>query len=79
VWATWTNTMATGTGKVWEKNCIPNCAQGTIGYYPASMSLFGIKYVAPNGSLFTHMAVVYHGTGPGGHTTDNFALPLPPE
>jgi hypothetical protein len=31
------------------------------------------------GNLFSRMSVAYQGAGPNGHTTDQFALPLPPE
>jgi hypothetical protein len=79
VWTSWTTTGASGKGAVWENNCTPDCAGGTIGTYPASFSLSGVEDSAADGPLFTQLSVVYQGTGPNGTTTDQIALPKPPE
>ena len=34
LWMSWTPTTATGSGLLWEKLCVPDCATGKIGYYP---------------------------------------------
>jgi hypothetical protein len=78
-WTTWTANTATGTGKVWEKNCVPNCAQGTVGYYPATITLSTVVNTASDGPLFSQLTARYQTTGPNGHTTDHFPLPLPPQ
>jgi hypothetical protein len=78
-WSNWTTTTATGTGKVWENTCTPNCAQGTFGYYPATITLSGVVNTPSNGYLFSQLTALYQSTGPNGHTSDHFRLPLPPE
>jgi hypothetical protein len=78
-WTDWTATSASGTGKVWENNCTPNCAMGKFGYYPATITLAGVENTASNGPLFSQLTAVYQGTGPNGHTIDQFRLPMPPE
>jgi hypothetical protein len=75
VWTTWTPSSASGTGKVWQKICTPDCANGTIGIYPVDVSLSDVEDTSM-GPLFSQMTFVYQGTGPNGHTTDHFALPL---
>ena len=77
-WNTWTTTVASGRGQVWENNCTPDCADGTIGTYPATISLSDVV-VTDDVPLFTMMDVVYQGAGPHGDTTDQFTLPKPPE
>jgi hypothetical protein len=77
-WTNWTATGASGTGKVWEKSCTPNCAQGNFAYYPATITLSGVEDTASNGPLFSQLGAVYQNTGPYGHIVDNFSLPMPP-
>ena len=78
VWTSWTTTSASGSGRLWENNCAPSCALGTFGYYPASITLSGPVTTA-KGVLFSRLSVNYTTTGPDGHTTDHFMLPLPPD
>ncbi|HXQ75636.1 MAG TPA: hypothetical protein VN791_04005 [Acidimicrobiales bacterium] len=78
VWTRWTETNAIGNGEVWENNCTPNCANGTIETYSASMSLSGVETTTA-GRLFSHLTVAYQGKGPNGRTSEQFSLPLPPE
>jgi hypothetical protein len=75
VWTNWTANGAIGTGKVWENNCKPNCAEGTIGYYPATITLSGVVNTTSNGPLFSQLTARYQTAGPNGHTTDHFGLP----
>jgi hypothetical protein len=78
VWTSWTQSNAVGNGEVWENDCTPDCASGTTHTYPATMSLSDVE-TTTSGRLFTQLAIVYRGTGPDGHTSDQFSLPLPPE
>ena len=77
-WTNWTTTAAVGTGRVWENNCVPNCATGTIRSYPASITLSRVADTS-EGPLFTHLTAVYHPVGPLGRTIGQFQLPSPPE
>ena len=77
-WTTWTTTAAAGTGRVWEKNCVPNSATGTISYYPASVTLSRVADTS-EGPLFTRLTAMYHSVGPQGRSIGQFQLPSPPE
>jgi hypothetical protein len=77
-WTSWTSTAATGTGQVWENNCVPNCATGTIGYYRATITLSRVADTSA-GTLFMQLTAAYHPAGPHGHRSDQFSLPVPPE
>ena len=77
-WTTWTATVATGDGRLWENTCTPNCANGAIETYAATITLSDVQSTSA-GDLFSRLAAVYQGTGPNGHATDQFVLPLPPE
>ena len=76
-WTTWTEIAATGTGVVWENDCKPDCAMGTVEYYPASITLSGVQASGPGRLVFSKLTAVYRGRGPAGHATDHFCLPLP--
>ncbi len=76
VWTSWTQTDASATGEVWENNCIPDCADGTIEVYPASFSLSDVV-TTTSGRVFSQMVAVYRGPGPQGKSSDQFLLPLP--
>jgi hypothetical protein len=78
VWTSWTTTTATGSARLWQKSCVPDCARGGIGLYPAAVTLTA-PVRTPKGLLFSRLNVTYMHTGPAGHTTDQFALPMPPE
>ena len=76
-WTSWTDTTAVGTGEFFENHCVPSCAAGTFGYYPATFSLSGVVQTVV-GPLFSEMSVAYEGTGPQGERTDQFQLSMPP-
>jgi hypothetical protein len=38
-WSSWGDRTATGSGTVGRDDCIPNCAEGTTRYVPASITL----------------------------------------
>ncbi len=75
-WASWTTTEATGTGSVWENDCAPNCAGGTIHHYPASVMLTDVKTTV-SGPVFSQLNVKYQPIGPQGKTSDAFTLEVP--
>ena len=53
--------------------------EGTVGYYPATVTLSDVKDTAI-GPLFSELNAVYQASGgPFGFSTELFALPLPPE
>ena len=79
VWTSWTNTTAIGTGIVWQNNCTINCAEGTLSYYPATVTLTDVKDTVI-GPLFSELNAVYQASGgPFGFSSELFTLPLPPE
>jgi hypothetical protein len=77
VWTSWTENNDFGTGEVWENKCTPNCANGTIETYSATMSLLGVE--TTTGGRLSHLTVAYQGIGRNGRTSEQFSLPLPPE
>ena len=76
VWHSWRATTATATGVVWENNCTPTCASGTIGHYPASITLSDVQ-PSNDGPTFVRMTATYRGAEPNGHATDTFDLEKP--
>ena len=76
VWSSWTASTATAAGDVWENDCTPNCASGTIKLYPASITLSEVQS-SRNGPTFTSLTATYSGTEPNGRRTDTFMLEKP--
>ena len=76
VWSTWTATAATAAGEVWENDCTPNCASGTITHYPASITLTDVQ-ASRDGPTFTSLRATYTGAEPNGRRTDTFTLEKP--
>jgi len=76
VWSSWTATTATAGGEVWENDCTPTCAGGTIKLYPASITLSSVQ-ATRDGPAFTAMTATYSGAEPNGHPTDTFGLETP--
>jgi hypothetical protein len=77
VWHTWTGSTATAVGEVWENDCTPSCAGGTVTRYPASITLSDVQ-ASGDGPTFTAMTATYSGAEPNGHPTDTFGLEKPP-
>ena len=75
-WTSWTATTALATGEVWQNDCTPYCAEGTIKYYPASVALSGVES-SRDGLAFTVMTATYSGAQPNGKPVDTFGLELP--
>jgi hypothetical protein len=76
VWHTWYATTAMAAGDVWENDCTPNCASGTIKHYPASITLTNVQ-ASRDGPTFTSMMATYRGAEPNGRRTDTFMLEKP--
>jgi hypothetical protein len=75
-WSTWGASGATADGQVWENDCTPSCAAGTIKRYPAAITLSDVQ-PSKDGPTFTVMTATYSGPEPNGNRTDTFTLELP--
>ena len=62
-WSRWTASAATGQGSFWLKLCTPNCAEGKIGDYPASVTLSD-RQTSSEGPWFRDLAITFTGTRP---------------
>ena len=76
IWMTWTGKAATGSGLLWEKLCVPDCATGKIGYYPVDVKLSAVRASA-KGQWFSELTVSWQGSRPPNRTPDAFTL-MPP-
>ena len=76
LWTSWTTTAATGTGLLWEKLCVPDCASGKMGYYPVAVTLSAVRASA-KGRWFSELTVSWQGSRPPNQTPDTFTL-MPP-
>ena len=76
LWMSWTPTTATGSGLLWEKLCVPDCATGKIGYYPVDVTLSAVRSSA-KGHWFSELRVSWQGNRPPNQTPDAFTL-MPP-
>jgi len=76
LWLSWTPTAATGSGLLWEKLCVPDCATGKIGYYPVGVTLSAVRSSA-KGLWFSELRVSWQGSRPPNQTPDTFTL-MPP-
>jgi hypothetical protein len=76
LWTSWKATAATGTGLLWEKLCVPDCASGKMGYYPVNVTLFAVRASA-KGPWFSELTVSWQGSRPPNQTPDTFTL-MPP-
>jgi len=76
LWTNWTTTAATGTGLLWEKLCVPDCANGKMGYYPVAVTLSAVRASA-KGQWFSELTVSWQGSRPPNQTPDTFTL-MPP-
>jgi hypothetical protein len=76
IWMTWTAKAATGSGLLWEKLCVPDCATGKIGYYPVDVTLSAVRASA-RGQWFSALTVSWQGSRPPNKTPDTFTL-MPP-
>jgi hypothetical protein len=60
-WTAWTDQSAAGSGTWGDNNCQPNCANGTVTDYRAT-----IRLSVPSGGQFTQLTEVQ--SGPHGHS-----------
>jgi hypothetical protein len=75
-WSTWGASGATAVGVVWENDCTPSCAAGTIKRYPAAITLSNVQ-PSRDGPTFTAMTATYSGPEPNDRPIDTFTLELP--
>ncbi len=76
LWSSWTATGATGSGLLWEKLCVPDCATGKMGYYPVDVTLSAVRASA-KGQWFSALRVSWQGSRPPNQTPDTFTLLAP--
>jgi hypothetical protein len=76
LWTSWTAKAAAGTGLLWEKLCVPDCAAGKMGYYPVDVTLSAVRASA-KGQWFSELTVSWEGSRPPNQTPDTFTL-MPP-
>lgn len=76
LWSSWTATGATGSGLLWEKLCVPDCATGKMGYYPVDVTLSAVRASA-KGQWFSALRVSWQGSRPLNQTPDTFTLMAP--
>jgi hypothetical protein len=77
LWMSWTATAAKGSGLLWEKLCVPDCAAGKVGYYPVVVTLSLVR-ASVKGQWFSELTVSWQGSRPPNRTPDAFTL-MPPE
>jgi hypothetical protein len=72
-WTSWTTPLASGYGTFYENDCIPNCAEGHIHYYPVLVMLWGSRAVKghPGDSSYTETTLVFPGARPPVYVTEN--------
>ncbi|MBO0747974.1 MAG: hypothetical protein J2O47_06480, partial [Acidimicrobiaceae bacterium] len=73
-WNSWGPTTATGTAVIVQNLCNPNCAQGSNGSFPASITLSEVRAVGTNGPLFSNLTASFSGASPTGTPTESYVL-----
>jgi hypothetical protein len=76
LWMSWTATAAKGSGLLWEKLCVPDCAAGKVGYYPVVVTLSLVRASA-KGQWFSELTVSWQGSRPPNQTPEAFTLTPP--
>jgi hypothetical protein len=76
LWTSWTAGAATGSGLLWEKLCVPDCATGKMGYYLVDVTLSAVRSSA-KGHWFSSLRVSWQGSRPPNQTPDTFTLTPP--
>jgi eukaryotic-like serine/threonine-protein kinase len=72
-WTSWGATSATGTSVIQANLCNPNCAQGTMGSFPANITLSSVTS-GSGGGLFSTLTAVFTGASPTGSPTQTFSI-----
>jgi len=75
-WNDWTASAAAGQGRLWEKLCQPNCAEGKIGTYPVAVALSAVRS-SSSGPWFSRLTVAWKGRRPPGTLPGSFPLTRP--
>ena len=62
-WTSWTPKLAGGYGTFWENDCMPNCADGHVHYYPSLEVLWGSATAKghPADRRYTKLTVIFTG------------------
>lgn len=76
-WTSWTSRSAEGTGQLSENDCTPDCADGTVHQFEASVTLTGVVN-SIKGPVFSIINASYPNGGPNGEASGTFSLPVPP-
>ena len=69
-WSSWNASGATGSGSWYLLTCVPNCAQGGVTKYPATLTLSAVRH-----GRFTVLAVTLQGK----KTIYHYPVPWPQE
>jgi hypothetical protein len=56
IWSSWNASGATGSGSWYLRTCLPNCVQGPVTKYPATLRLSAVRH-----GRFTVLAVTFRG------------------
>lgn len=71
-WTNWSYNQAIGTGLQAGSNCIPDCANGTVTYLPASVTAYDPQ-TTKTGLVFAKIAVTSNGKTSVYSMTGNYA------
>jgi hypothetical protein len=72
-WSAWGATSATGTSIIKANLCNPDCAQGSTGSFPATITLSGVTSGA-SGQIFSTLTASFSGASPNGNPTESYSL-----
>ena len=73
-WSSWGPTSATGTAVIRQALCNPNCAQGSEGTFPASITLSGVQSAGSSGQLFSILTATFSGASPTGTPSETYNI-----
>lgn len=73
-WSSWGPTSATGTAVILATLCNPNCAQGSSGSFPASITLSDATAAGSSGELFSTLTATFTGASPTGTPTETYSI-----
>ena len=77
-WTSWTASLATGQGVLWENECVPtaSCGANKLSHYPVAVTLSAVKASA-EGPWFSRLTVTWKDGRPPNQTPDTFLLEGP--
>lgn len=76
-WSGWSASGASGAGSLWLKLCKPNCASGSTGHYPVSVTLSNVK-TSSRERYFGTLTIAFTGTRPPATLPASYGL-MPPQ